>query len=127
MGYLIDTHAIIWFITNDSKLPAEIREIMKDSVNKRFASIVSYWEIAIKFSLGRLDLNADLETIFDLINKTGFEILPVEQNHIISASKLEFHHNDPFDRLLIGQAISENFTIITKDAVFKKYDIPVQW
>ncbi len=127
MGYLIDTHAIIWFITNDSKLPAEIREMMKNSVNKRFASIVSYWEIAIKFSLGRLDLKADLETIFDLINKTGFEILPVAQKHIISASKLEFHHNDPFDRLLIGQAISENFTIITKDAVFKKYDIPLKW
>lgn len=127
MDYLIDTHVIIWFITNDPKLPPLVKSEIEDIENKCFASIASFWEIGIKFSLGRLELGSDLETIFELISKSGFEVLPITQNHILVSSKLEFHHNDPFDRLMIAQSINENLNLISKDRAFKSYNISLFW
>ena len=127
MDYLIDTHAVIWFIANDPKLPHVVKTESENIDNKCFVSIASFWEIGIKFSLGRLELGSDLETIFELISKSGFEVLPVTQNHILASSRLEFHHNDPFDRLLIAQSIIENLQFISKDSAFKRYNIPLFW
>jgi len=125
MDYLLDTHIVIWFITNDPKLHDVAKSEIENTENKCFVSIASFWEIGIKYSLGRLELGSNLETIFDLISKSGLEVLPVTQNHILTSSKLEFHHNDPFDRLMIAQAISEKLKLISKDDAFKKYKVPI--
>lgn len=127
MNLLVDTHALIWFITDDSKLPKTVRQTMEDPLNVCFVSIASYWEIGIKHSIGRLDLKADLETIFQIIHETGFETIPVTINQILQNTKLEFHHQDTFDRIIIAQSIIEEMTIITKDEQFKKYNVPIIW
>lgn len=125
MDYLIDTHVVIWAISDVKKLSLKSKNILEDKLNKCFVSIVSLWEIGIKYSLGRLELSVELSEIFSIIKQSGLEILPVSPDHILSGSKLEFHHNDPFDRLLIGQAISEKLIILSKDKEFKKYGISI--
>lgn len=127
MKLLIDTHAVIWFITEDKKLPEKTRRIIENIDNNCYVSIASYWEIAIKQSLGRLDLNSDLEKIFRIIEETGFEVLPITVNQILENAKLNFNHQDPFDRIIIAQAIYENLSIVTKDEQFRNYKVPLVW
>lgn len=127
MDYLIDTHALIWYITDNKKLPLNIKEIINNKNNNCFVSIASLWEIGIKFSLGRFDFNAELEEIFQIIDDTGFEALPITTIQILQNSKLEFHHRDPFDRIIIAQAITENIILISKDQYFKEYNVKVKW
>ncbi len=127
MNYLIDTHALIWFITDNEKLPRLAKQIIENQDNNCYVSIASFWEIGIKYSLGRLDLNTDLNNIFQIIEDTGFDILPITINQILKNASLEFHHQDPFDRIIISQAITENLTIISKDSQFDKYNVPLIW
>ena len=127
MDLLIDTHVLIWFITDDIKLPPKTRQIIENIENDCFVSIATYWEIAIKHSLGRLDLNSGLENIFQIIEETGFETLPITVNQILNNARLEFHHKNPFDRIIIAQAISENLSLITKDEQFKEYKVSLIW
>lgn len=127
MNLLIDTHALIWFITDNDKLPLNTKEIIENKEHNCFVSIASYWEIGIKNSIGRLDLFSDLEEIFQIIEKTGFEILPITPRQILKNSSLEFHHQDPFDRIIIAQSLTEEMTIITKDSQFSNYKVPIIW
>ena len=87
--------------------------------------MASYWEIAIKHSLGRLELNSELKQIFQIIEKTGFELLPITTNQILTNAELEYYHNDPFDRIIIAQAIYENLAIVSKDEQFEKYNVSI--
>lgn len=84
MNLLIDTHAVIWFITKDSRLPDATLRLIESPDNYCFVSIASLWEMAIKYSLGRLNLNGELEKIFNIISETGFELLPITTTHILS-------------------------------------------
>lgn len=127
MDLLIDTHAIIWFITDNNKLPVNTKKLIENNDNNCYVSLATYWEVGIKYSLGRLDLNTDLESIFKIIEDTGFEILPITTNHILKNANLEFHHQDPFDRIIIAQAITENLVVISKDSQFDKYEIKLIW
>lgn len=127
MNFLVDTHALIWFITDHDKLPFKTKLLIENKENNCFVSIASFWEIGIKNSIGRLDLNSDLKTIFQIIDETGFETLPITTNHILRNTSLDFHHQDPFDRIIIAQSLAENMTIITKDTQFKNYDVPIIW
>lgn len=127
MNLLIDTHALIWFINDNEKLPSKTKQIIENKDNDIYVSIASYWEIGIKKSIGRLDLNSDLETVFKIIEETGFETLPITTNQILKNSGLKFHHQDPFDRIIIAQAMMEEMAIITKDSQFKNYNIPTIW
>jgi PIN domain nuclease of toxin-antitoxin system len=127
MNLLVDTHAIIWFITEDDQLPIRIKALIEDPSNTCFASIASLWEMGIKHSLGKLDLKADLKKIFELIDQTGLIILPITTTHILTNITLDFYHRDPFDRLLIAQAKSEGLTLISKDGEFKDYNINLIW
>ncbi|RLD54386.1 MAG: PIN domain nuclease [Bacteroidetes bacterium] len=127
MDLLIDTHTLIWFITDNDKLPNKTKQLIENRRNTCYVSIASYWEIAIKHSLGRLFLESDLEEIFGIIENTGFELLPITTNHILKNASLEFHHQDPFDRVIIAQAFIENLTIVSKDKQFKKYNAPIFW
>ncbi len=127
MNLLVDTHAVIWFITENDKLPAKTRQLIESAENSCFISLASYWEIAIKHSLGRLYLEKPLAGIFDIIEDSGFELLPITTDHILANAQLEFHHSDPFDRIIIAQGIVEKMTIVTKDGQFKNYPIKTMW
>lgn len=127
MNLLIDTHAVIWFITEDDQLPINVKELIEDVTNSCFVSIASLWEMGIKYSLGKLDLKADLKKIFELIDQSGLTILPITTAHILTNTILDFHHRDPFDRLIIAQAKSEGLTLISKDREFKDYNINLIW
>lgn len=127
MNLLLDTHAVIWFITADNQLPPSVTSNIENNQNHCFVSIATLWEIAIKFSLGKLDLKADLKKIFGIIESSGLIMLPITSTHILVNANLEFHHRDPFDRLLIAQAKSEGFTLISKDRAFQDYNVDVMW
>ena len=127
MNLLLDTHTTIWFITGDKTLPAHLKELIEDGANTCFVSIASHWEMGIKHSLGKLDLKVDLRRIFELIDQSGLTILPITTNHILTNTTLEFHHRDPFDRLMIAQAKSEGLTVVSRDGIFKDYNIELIW
>jgi PIN domain nuclease of toxin-antitoxin system len=112
LNLLLDTHTFIWFINGDTRLSTKAKkEILKYS-NKKFISMASIWEMAIKTRLGKLRINYPFREVFNQIEENGFEILSIIFDHTLLVSQLEFHHRDPFDRLLIAQALSENMTII---------------
>ena len=127
MNLLLDTHTTIWFITEDETLPVHLKELIEDGANTCFVSVASLWEMGIKYSLGKLDLTVDLKRIFELINQSGLTILPITTNHILTNTTLEFHHRDPFDRLIIAQAKSEGLTIASRDGRFKEYNVELIW
>lgn len=127
MNLLLDTHAVIWFITDDLKLPPSTKEKIKDGNNVCYVSLASYWEISIKHSLGRLDLNNSLERIFEIIGETDLAILQITPDHFLQTSKLAHFHRDPFDRLIIGQAQHEGLSIISKDRQFANYEVGLIW
>lgn len=127
MNLLVDTHALIWFITDNNKLPINTKKFIESNDNDCYVSIATFWEIGIKNSIGRLDLNSDLQKIFRIIEESGFDILPITTNHILQNADLELYHQDPFDRIIIAQAMVEKMTIITKDTQFKNYNTPIVW
>jgi PIN domain nuclease of toxin-antitoxin system len=127
MNILLDTHAVIWFITEDSKLPLASKRIIENPENNCFVSLATYWEMSIKHSLDRLHLQYPLARIFEIIEESGFELVPITSSHILTVSTLAFHHRDPFDRMLIGQAINEGMKIMSKDDQFGKYPSEIIW
>jgi len=127
MKILLDTHAFIWFVENDSNLTLTSKNIIQDESNIIFLSIISLWEIVIKINLKKLEISQSIEKIFDLIPENGFEILPILPHHLIELNKLQFYHRDPFDRLLVAQAKCENVHFISKDEILDKYGIIRIW
>ncbi|GAP72401.1 type II toxin-antitoxin system VapC family toxin [Candidatus Symbiothrix dinenymphae] len=125
MKLLIDTQSFIWFIEDDAKLPSGICATMNDVTSTLIVSIASLWEMTIKMSLSKLKLSGNIETMINRAIIAGFEILPIKSAHLMELSKLDFVHKDPFDRLIIAQAVSEHISLISSDSVFKLY--PVQW
>lgn len=118
---LIDTHAFLWFIAGDNELSKNARQAIEAEGAINFISIASLWEIAIKVSLGKLILNTDFDKISNKIIQNGFEILPITFEDTVEISTLPFHHRDPFDRIIIAQAITNNLMLISKDEQFSKY------
>ena len=127
MAFLLDTHAFLWFASGDTQLPLSVRNKIKDLNQSCYLSIASLWEITIKHQIGKLTLNRTLEELFEFLIRNEIEIIDITLEHLLSLSKLPSVHSDPFDRLIISQAISENLTIITRDKIFKKYKVKQQW
>jgi PIN domain nuclease of toxin-antitoxin system len=127
MDLLLDTHAFIWFINGDNQLPDKSINLVKKLDNKCHISVASIWEIAIKFSIGKLDLNDKFEEIAKIMKQNHIELLPITFEHIQKLLTLDFHHRDPFDRIIISQGLVEKLTIITKDENFPKYNIKTIW
>jgi PIN domain nuclease of toxin-antitoxin system len=128
MRLLLDTHAFLWFVLGDAQLSSAARSYILDSAHAKLISPASYWEIAIKVSLGKYRLNASYELFMHRgIEGNGFEILPIEPRHTVVLTTLPFHHRDPFDRLLIAQAIAEQIPIISNDPAFDAYPITRLW
>lgn len=127
MAVLLDTHAFLWFVSGDSQLPASVRDKIKDINEPCFLSAASLWEITIKKQLGKLTLHISLEELFDFTIRNQIEIIQITFEHLLILSKLPNHHSDPFDRLIISQAIAEDLILITRDKGLKKYKIKQQW
>jgi len=101
MNLILDTHIAIWFVTDSDQLPESAKLQIESPVNRCFVSIATLWEMGIKHSLGKLKLKTDLKKIFELFSDSGFILLPITPDHILTNSTLPFHHRDPFDRLHI--------------------------
>ncbi|MCL2049391.1 MAG: type II toxin-antitoxin system VapC family toxin [Defluviitaleaceae bacterium] len=128
MQYLLDTHVIIWLTgIDDWKLSPKSKELILSGLNSLAISIISLWEIALKVNKGKLDLGISLEELIEKIQESNITILCVKPEHILGLSKLPYHHNDPFDRLLISTAIIENATLITADENIQKYNVGWVW
>lgn len=123
MIYLLDTHTFIWSLLYSSKLSANSREIIEDQKNTILVSTISFWEISLKHSLGKLDfLKIKPEDLPDIALQAGFEFLSLSPEDVANYHHLnEKWHGDPFDRMLIWQAIQKNVTLITKDENVSKY------
>jgi len=119
---LLDSNAFIWAYARPMELSTAARRALGDPANDRFISIASIWEIAIKMSIGKLVLTSDLTRAIDDIAAVP---LPIALAHISRVQSLPFHHRDPFDRMMIAQAIEEGLTIVTRDRSVKAYGVPV--
>lgn len=123
---LVDTHALIWFSVASSQLsPRALRAI--EDADQAYASIASVWEISIKVGLGKLDLGGSPEEFVRGLLATNIRILPIQLRHALRVEKLPRHHGDPFDRMLIAQAIEEDLSIVTADPAFSRYSVPIIW
>jgi len=128
MRLLLDTHAFLWFILNDKTLSPTARQLIVDPTNTIDVSPASYWEIAIKIGLGKYTLNQPYESFLETqIAKNGFGILPVEIRHTALLTTLPMHHRDPFDRLLIAQALAEQIPLVSADPHFDAYGVHRLW
>ena len=127
MKYLIDTHVLLWYLDGDTSLPKQIAQDLDDA-EKIVVSIVSFWELTIKVSLKKLQLNKAMFFVQEAISADSrYDILNISFDHLNTLSTLRFHHQDPFDRLLIAQAIKENLPIVTADRQFINYPAKVVW
>lgn len=124
MNYLLDTHSFLWSLFSSDKLSAKAKEIILNNENTIYVSVITFWEISLKFNLGKLKLRNVLpDALPDCAVKSGFEILNLSEKDAASFFKLpKISHSDPFDRLLIWQAIQSGITVITRDKDFKDYE-----
>ena len=127
MNLLLDTHTLIWFGENDPKLSKKAVSAIESPENVKFVSTASLWEIAIKSSLGKLQLNQPLNEIIATLQPNGFELLGIDAAHVLQIENLPFLHRDPFDRMLISQALSESFVIVSKEDLFGQYGVKRLW
>jgi PIN domain nuclease of toxin-antitoxin system len=127
MNKLLDTHAFIWFIEGDVQLSGQARKAIEKNDVVNFVSIASLWEIAIKISLGKLELRMPYSNISTMIANNGFQILPITFEDTLTLTKLPFHHRDPFDRVIISQSLTNNLSIISKDKTFNDYGVNLIW
>ena len=128
MKILLDTHAFLWFIEDSPKLSTEARSAIEDGFNEPLISVASLWEMAIKVSIGKLDLKKPFETFVpDQIELNGFDQLAISFQHIAAVAKLPFHHRDPFDRLLVAQALVEGIPLVSADDLLDAYGIIRVW
>lgn len=127
MNILLDTHTFIWFFNGDEQLSLKAKKLIADSKNQKFVSIASIWEVAIKIGLKKLIFDGNTSEVAGLMKQNGFQILQISIDHITVYESLEFIHRDPFDRILVAQAIVENMTIITRDENIHKYSIKTNW
>ncbi len=127
MRLLLDTHTFIWFFNGEKKLSENAKRQISDNSNEKFVSLISVWEIAIKISIRKLIVKGGTQQVLSDISDNNFSLLNFSSEYFPINESLPIHHRDPFDRMLIAQAISENMTIVTKDPDFKKYDVPVLW
>ena len=128
MKLLLDTHTFLWFALNDPLLSERALKLITNPANDVFVSPASYWELAIKIGIGKYSLQQPVDTFFeDQLSENQFEILPIEPQHVAPLTTLPLHHRDPFDRLIIAQAMIENIPIVSADSAFDSYPVTRIW
>ena len=125
MRLLLDTHSILWWLSDDRRLSRTARDAIADPDNEPVASVVAGYEIAYKQNLGRLP--SVPSNLRDRLAREGFEILSLSLDHALAAAALPGPHRDPWDRIMMAQAHIEGLTIVTVDRVFSRYGVPVLW
>jgi PIN domain nuclease of toxin-antitoxin system len=127
MRYLLDTHVALWLFEGNEKLSQTARDIIYDADNEIYISVLSAWEVAVKVSLNKLDFDGGSAAFLSAIETNNIDLLGVIGEYIKTVEKLPYIHRDPFDRLIISTALSENMTIITADENVQKYDVSWIW
>jgi PIN domain nuclease of toxin-antitoxin system len=125
-SFLLDTHTFIWLSENHPNLPSNLRDMI-DVADTVYVSIASLWEIAIKLNIGKLSLKRNYEVIGAEIESSDILLLPISFIDTVQIRNLPLHHRDPFDRMLIAQAINNSLTIISQDSQFDSYPIQRLW
>ncbi len=121
MNILLDTHIALWAIADSPALPDKARELISNPRNTIWVSAVSIWEIVIKHGLGRGDMPVSGDMALGYFRQAGYRVLAIEAEHAAAVETLPSHHQDPFDRLLVAQALTEPMRLLTHDAVVAKY------
>jgi PIN domain nuclease of toxin-antitoxin system len=125
---LLDTHTFIWWDGEPTKLSAAALALCSDPANELVVSVASLWEIQIKRQLGKLDLRLPLaDIVSDQQETNGITVLPIVQAHVLALETLPAHHRDPFDRLLVAQALTEGAVLVSVDPVLRSYPADVRW
>ena len=128
MRLLLDTHTFLWFISGDPQLSSKARELISDPENEVLLSVASLWEIVIKAGLGKLKLAGSFDEVIPLqLRSNDIEVLGIELAHLGELSRLPQHHKDPFDRLIIAQALAEGLPLLSRDGDFKEYRVQLLW
>lgn len=128
MRLLLDTHALIWWCDGGKQLSPEAFEAIADGHNEAYFSIASAWEMAIKTSLGKLQLQVELENFYrQVCEKHRFQPLRIEMDDCLATEPLPFHHRDPFDRLLVAQSLRQKLALVSRDEVFDLYGVARIW
>ncbi|MBK8196377.1 MAG: type II toxin-antitoxin system VapC family toxin [Lewinellaceae bacterium] len=127
MRLLLDSHTTIWYLQGDNALSADARRLIADADNDKFISAASVWEISIKVSLGKIHLGFPFVDFYSLLDINNFEWVPITFSHLVQSSQLPFHHRDPFDRIMIAQALAEDMAVVGRDPAFPVYGVPVLW
>jgi PIN domain nuclease of toxin-antitoxin system len=128
MRLLLDTHAFIWWAIRKERLSPTAIRLCEDANNDVLLSIVSLWEMQLKTQLGKLQLKLPLNELIEAQQRiNGLQLLPIEPQHIYALSQLPFHHKDPFDRLLVSQAITEKLPLISGDQTLSAYAAQILW
>jgi PIN domain nuclease of toxin-antitoxin system len=126
MRLLLDTNVVLWALAGSARVPAAVRDAICDPANEVLVSVISAWEMAIKRSMGKLPVPADLASwLPQQLAHDGYALLDAKLQHVLAVERLPRHHGDPFDRLLIAQAQVEGLTIVTGDAMFDRYGVAV--
>ena len=128
MRLLLDTHAFLWFVLGNVQCSSTARSLIEDENNEKWLSPASHWELAIKIGIGKYTLPDPFEVFIErAIDANGFLILPIEPSHTSVLTALPLHHRDPFDRLIIAQAMVEQMDIVGADTQFDAYPITRLW
>jgi PIN domain nuclease of toxin-antitoxin system len=122
---LLDTHALLWAVSRPAALPAGVRALLEDGGTEVLVSVASTWEIAIKQQLGKLEVEA--RALLAEIRALGFGELRISFEHALRVGALPSRHRDPFDRMLVAQALEEGLTLVTRDPAFGLYTAPTLW
>lgn len=119
MKLLLDTHAMLWWLVDDKQLGRRAMDLVEDPGNDILISMVSLWEISVKTRIGKLQ--ADIREVIDTVQHEGFTLLEITTTHLLTLAGLPMHHRDPFDHLLIAQAIAEDATFMSEDRNAARY------
>ncbi len=125
MRALVDTHALLWALAQPKKLPPKVRTILTEPEHTVYVSTATIWEICIKVGIKKLA--ADPQEIANESWAIGFQELPLHSRHALKLLKLKPHHRDPFDRMLVAQALEEGLTLLSQDPALARYGVPVLW
>ena len=128
MRVLVDSNVLYWYLGDRAKLTPRVLKLLDDGSNDLYVSSVSLWELSIKVAKGKLTVPGNsIRSFYEQVDRIGITILTVTKGHILRTASLPHHHRDPFDRMIVAQALEESLTILTADSDIPKYAAPVIW
>jgi PIN domain nuclease of toxin-antitoxin system len=127
MNILLDTHTFLWYLQDSKELSSKSAEILEDSSNTLWLSIASLWEISIKLGLGKLSLQNSFSELEEVLQQLKIEVLPITFSDTERYLNLPLYHRDPFDRILVAQAMNNSLVLISRDRAFDAYNIQRVW